>query len=138
MNPDRLLSRIEHYKAAVPALLYDYEFSYGKRTARPGIGFATIQEKEDSIVKGIAFHIDEQGVRWLDYYEGFPKHYYKKDIRIYDDIKKEFVDAFTYISTPKMTSKYLRPEEDYKKHIDIGLIYRNDLYYKIETERYFN
>ena len=138
MNPDRLKERIDKFNNPIPAILYDYEFFYGKRTGRPGRGFATIREKEDSIVKGIAFTIDEQAVKWLDYFEGVPKHYYKKEIRIQNVLNNKFFSAYTYISPPEMTSDYLRPFEDYKKHIDIGLIFRNDLCYNVNTERWFN
>ena len=80
------------------AEIKDYELLFkGSKTG----SYLTIEPKEGGIVPVAVWEVQEQDVRRLDAYEGFPKFYYKKDMEIrYKGIRTgrhRTVTAFVYV-----------------------------------------
>ena len=80
------------------AEIKDYELLFkGSKTG----SYLTIEPKEGGIVPVAVWEVQEQDVRLLDRYEGWPRFYYKKDMEIrYKGIRTgrhRTVTAFVYI-----------------------------------------
>lgn len=76
----------------------DYELLYkGSKTG----SYLTIEPKEGAYVPVGVFTVTPEDEKMLDRYEGFPRFYYKKElkIRMWDQVyeKHRMVDAFVYI-----------------------------------------
>lgn len=79
------------------ALLKDYKLLFkGSKTG----SYLTVEKKKGSIVPLGVFMVSSSDEKRLDYYEGYPKFYYKKnlDIIYYSfDNKPHKISAFIYI-----------------------------------------
>ena len=76
----------------------DYELLYkGSKTG----SYLTIEPREGAYVPVGVFTVTPEDEKKLDRYEGFPRFYYKKEmkIRVWDQVleKHRMVDAFVYI-----------------------------------------
>lgn len=72
------------------AVIEDYELVFRR--------FATIEPQEGSSVPVAVWKIDEEDEHALDRYEGYPRSYIKKDIKVMLDSERE-ITAMVYIMT---------------------------------------
>lgn len=115
MNQNQMKERCSgsSFRVIGRAKLEGYRFVYdGYSTYRKG-AVANIIKKEGSIVWGGLYEIDENCLKSLDSYEGYPTFYKRKIILVKDDEGKEY-EAWVYLRNPKEIGK---PSEDYKKTI---------------------
>lgn len=75
----------------------NYELQF---KGRPNGAYATIAPKEGSSVPVAVWEIKGQDERSLDRYEGYPSHYFKKDIPV--QLNGKEVSAMVYIMNLKM------------------------------------
>jgi len=117
------------------AFLDNYKFIINKKSYKnPIIGYANIIKNENSIVEGILYTINENNIKKLDKYEGYPKHYNRKilDFRLSND---EFVKGIVYIANPKWVSLHpLKTTLEYKNHILDGKEWISKNYYNFLNE----
>lgn len=93
------------------AVIEDYELLF-----KGGYGYAylTIERKNGSTVPAGVWKVDEAHEAALDYYEGYPDFYYKREIRLPvkgTDGKTELKDCFIYIMHEQ--HKLAWPSESY-------------------------
>ena len=98
LNVRQMKLRCPTARVVGTAEIKDYElFFKGSQTG----SYLTIEPKKGGIVPVAVWEVQEQDVRRLDAYEGFPKFYYKKDMEIrYKGIRTgrhRTVTAFVYI-----------------------------------------
>ena len=98
LNVRQMKLRCPTARVVGTAEIKDYELLFkGSQTG----SYLTIEPKEGGIVPVAVWEVQEQDVRRLDAYEGFPKFYYKKDMEIrYKGIRTgrhRTVTAFVYI-----------------------------------------
>ena len=74
---------------------YELDF-HGRKTS----AYATILGKPGSMVPAAVWEIGPEDERYLDLYEGYPSHYYKKEILV--SLEEEDVTAMVYIMNPAM------------------------------------
>ena len=98
LNVRQMKLRCPTARVVGTAEIKDYELLFkGSQTG----SYLTIEPKKGGIVPVAVWEVQEQDVRRLDAYEGFPKFYYKKDMEIrYKGIRTgrhRTVTAFVYI-----------------------------------------
>ena len=72
-----------------PALLADYELTFDKR------GYANIIAQTGQQVWGVAWQIDQNCLKALDRYEGYPRMYDRQDVQI--NLGPQTITAMVYI-----------------------------------------
>lgn len=77
--------------------IQDYELQF---KGNPDSAFATIALKEGSSVPVAVWEISKQNEQALDRYEGYPSHYFKRNVSV--QLDSEEVDAMVYIMNLKM------------------------------------
>ena len=98
LNVRQMKLRCPTARVVGTAEIKDYELLFkGSQTG----SYLTIEPKKGGIVPVAVWEVQEEDVRRLDAYEGFPKFYYKKDMEIrYKGIRTgrhRTVTAFVYI-----------------------------------------
>ena len=98
LNVRQMKLRCPTARVVGTAEIKDYElFFKGSQTG----SYLTIEPKKGGIVPVAVWEVQEQDVRLLDRYEGWPRFYYKKDMEIrYKGIRTgrhRTVTAFVYI-----------------------------------------
>ena len=98
LNVRQMKLRCPTERVVGTAEIKNYELLFkGSQTG----SYLTIEPKKGGIVPVAVWEVQEQDVRRLDAYEGFPKFYYKKDMEIrYKGIRTgrhRTVTAFVYI-----------------------------------------
>jgi gamma-glutamylcyclotransferase (GGCT)/AIG2-like uncharacterized protein YtfP len=116
MNPYRMIDRKIEFSAPVVGYLPGYRLTFNKVAANIGEGYANILPDKNSIVEGVLYEINKNGMQKLDFFEGYPLHYRRVKIKIILE-DKSIVDAFTYIAAKNMTAEGLKPSKQYLFHL---------------------
>jgi gamma-glutamylcyclotransferase len=116
MNPERLKSRGVEFLNFKPAILRDYKLTFNKISGE-GYGYANIEPHTGGKVEGILYELKnpEEAIYNLDWYEGYPYHYDRIILPVETD--NGIVKAITYIATPQMLGKNLRPTHEYLSNL---------------------
>lgn len=131
MNPDRMNTREVHFKNMNGAILKGYRLEFNKvAKANPAKGFATIIFDPDEIVEGILYEIEDEDIKKLDIFEGYPNHYDRKEITV--NVNGLDVKAIVYIAQQDWIKTGLKPTQEYLNHLlsakeDISESYYNKL-----------
>ena len=126
----RMKQRGVKFTSRKKALLGEYELRFNKMNfAKPGSAFANIVPKSGGVVEGLLYGIDEQGLKNLDKYEGYPKHYNRKEVTLWLAETNEKVKAITYIAQKKMVRDHLKPTKVYLAHLLAGKEFLSDSYF---------
>jgi len=75
--------------------LSDYVFGFDNS------GYANIKEQKDKFVAGVVYKISKECLKSLDGYEGYPNHYNRKVVSIYDFDTRTTLKPFVYIQSPE-------------------------------------
>jgi gamma-glutamylcyclotransferase len=120
------------FKSREFAYLPNYKLVFNKMSKKNNkVGFANIEECENSIVEGALYEISLNDFNIIDKYEGYPKHYYKKVINVI--CKNQITQAITYIANPNMIRETIKPNENYLNYILEGKdIFTKDYYEKLK------
>lgn len=120
MDPKRICKRLDKSIEELGrehAILRGYRLEFNKIACRnPNEGYANIVPDKDGIVEGILYKVDEKDITKLDCYEGYPKHYYRENVKVILDDGKD-VEAITYIANPNMVRDGLKPSKEYLEHL---------------------
>ncbi|MCX7705525.1 MAG: gamma-glutamylcyclotransferase [bacterium] len=111
LNKKQMKKRCKNAKFLKRTYLVNYEFVYVGYSSSSSYAVATITAKKDSTVWGALYEIDEDCLKNLDIYEGYPTFYNRKIVKVYDDSGNNY-DAWVYI---KDITEKKRPSENYKK-----------------------
>lgn len=111
------------------ATLENYKLVFNKVSKNNGnLGFANIIESTGEIVEGALYEIDDYFIKIIDRFEGFPNHYYRKNIQVICDNK--ITEAITYIANPAMLKNNIKPDKKYLSYILEGKDILSEEYYK--------
>ena len=97
LNIRQMRGRCPSAKLVGSGVIEDYELQF---KGRPNGAFATIAPKEGSKVPVAVWEIRPMDEKRLDYYEGYPTHYFKQDVPV--KLENESVTAMVYIMDLKM------------------------------------
>ena len=121
MDPVRMKQRGVKFTSRRKALLGEYELRFNKMNhQKPGSAFANIVYKSGGVVEGLLYEIDEEGLKNLDKYEGYPKHYDRKEVTLWLADANEKVKAITYVAQKNMVRDHLKPTRVYLSHLLAG------------------
>ena len=110
--------------------LPNYKLVFNKQSyKRPEVGFASIEKEEGSKVEGILYKIDERDVDLLDKYEGFPKHYEKHQMFVFNAINHNPIECLVYIANPNKIKEGLYPSKNYIEFLKEGKEFLSSKYY---------
>ena len=132
MNQNRMLERGCIFDKVEKAKLKNYILVFNKKSQKdPSITFANVIQKENSIVEGMLYTLDEDKIKLLDKFEGFPKHYN----RILLDVETDngLVNAYVYIAQQEWISNGL-PSKEYLNHLLEGKNFLSENYYNMLKE----
>lgn len=120
MNRRQMKGRCPNAKAIGKGTLKGYTLEF---RGRNGNGIATIIEERNTSIPVVLWSITETCEKALDVYEGFPKLYYKKTVKV--EIGGEEKEAMVYIMAKQYEDKKMAalPSDYYYKVIREG--YRN-------------
>lgn len=92
-------------------------------------GYANIEHSSKGIVEGILYTIENNAIGMLDSFEGFPYHYLKTFIFVYDEFGERH-KAITYVAHPSKVGINLKPTQDYLNHLLAGEDCLSEKYYQ--------
>ncbi|MBW2993238.1 gamma-glutamylcyclotransferase [Candidatus Woesearchaeota archaeon] len=131
MNKERMISRGVSIKKRFSGILQNWKLNFSKiNDEMNGAGFASIILSENSKVEGVIYETDEQSIKQLDKYEGYPYNYSRKNIVIKDKNGREF-KCIVYIANPDKTKAGLKPTKEYLSHLLEGKSLISEDYYKV-------
>ena len=135
MSEKRMIDRGLIPSGKQVAYLDNYEFIINKRSYKdPKVGYANVIEKEESVVEGILYKVNNNEILMLDKFEGYPKHYERKilNLRLSNG---EIVDGVVYIANFGWTSpRRLKTTPEYKNFILEGKEWISENYYNFLNE----
>lgn len=101
----------------IAATLIGYELRFHRKWKKyPGYCVANIVPKLQGIVEGALYTIPDNNIAKLDVYEGYPREYSRKDVRVTLHDHSE-VSTVVYISNPKQIQENLPIHTDYLSHV---------------------
>jgi len=116
------LSQMERRKTQVMrslhAILPHYKLSFNKVARKGGEGYANVIEDngEKAWVEGVIHIIPVGDLAKLDYYEGYPREYDRKEVGVRLD-NGDVVQAVVYMAVPGKTDDSLKPSKSYMSRI---------------------
>lgn len=119
LNIGQMSHRCPNARLYGTGVIEDYELQF---KGSPTSAYATIAPKEGSTVPVAVWEIDQLDEKFLDHYEGYPSHYFKRDVPV--KMEDQNVTAMVYIMNLKMefgmpSSYYYQTV--YKGYTDCGL-----------------
>ena len=117
MDSKRMIERGIKILKKRRATLSDHSLLFNKRKkGSQGIGYANISPDGDSCVEGILYEISKIDLLKLDQFEGYPRHYGRREIKVkLDDGSK--VTSFVYFAQSLMVADNLLPQKEYMEHL---------------------
>jgi len=117
LNIDDMSKRCPSSKIIDIITLFDYKLVFKGFNK----GYLTIEESQDSYLPAVLYSLDEEDIKYLDYYEGYPNLYYKKDIIV--EINNQEIISFIYIMNEEYD--YQIPSNYYLNKVLKGYEYFN-------------
>jgi len=114
------------------AILENYKIVFNKVSKNNCyLGFANIEESNDSFVEGALYEINDSDINIIDRFEGAgstPAHYYRKNVNVicYD----KTVQAIVYVANPVMIRENIKPDKKYLNYILDGKDIFSEKYYE--------
>lgn len=113
MNHEQMKNRCSIARFITRAKLEDYKFVYdGYSSTRKG-AVANIIKSDDNVVEGGVFEVDDNCMKKLDSYEGYPNSYQKETLEVKDESGLHY-QAFVYVRQPLRVGK---PSKEYRNVI---------------------
>ena len=119
MDNDQMKERKINFTTRKKGTLRDYKLVFNKKASRGNYVYANIEESKDELVEGALYEFPDKEIINLDKAEGFPRHYNKKEIIVFDENNVE-VNAIVYIAQPAHIVKGLYPQREYLEHLLAG------------------
>lgn len=109
-NKMRALTRFTKREGA---RLEGYKIVFNKQSnTDPRVGFANIEPDPDSVVHGVLYEIDENGLAKLDISEGSPDHFARQEMEVVTS-SGEKVRAEVYVASDPKVRPGLKPSKSY-------------------------
>lgn len=131
MNEERMLERGVEFTQKEKAILKGYQLAFNKIAGgKVGTGYANIIPCDGSVVEGILYAINEEGIKQLDIYEGVSTENYYRTILKIETGGGKMVEAEVYIAHDHRIDDTLQPEREYLNHLLKGRDLLSEGYYR--------
>lgn len=120
--------------ASKVAILENYKLLFNKiswNKVEGEISYASVQECEGNSVEGILHIITQRELEIIDYWEGYPNHYFRKTIPLKIWNSNKIVNGQVYIASPKYIKEGVNPPNRYLKVIEDGKKFIEELKIRI-------
>jgi len=112
MSEQRMLDRKISFFSRKFGILKDYKLVFNKISkSNNNISFANIVESVGDIVEGVIYEINEDDIKKLDKFEGYPIHYIRKNLII--DNKS----CIVYIAQDQWIKEGVYPTKEYINYL---------------------
>jgi len=126
MDKTRMEKRNVKYTQMFSGILRNWKLVFNKKSKKlKGVGWANIVSNE-SVVEGIIYEVDEKSIANLDYWEGYPDEYDKKELFVESEAKS--VKCVVYIANPDKVREGLKPTRKYLDRLLAGREYLSKKY----------
>ena len=129
LNVEQMAHRCQDAQIVGSGAIRDYALKY--RGSKTG-AYATIVPQKGSWVPVVVWKISANDERALDVYEGFPRFYYKKRMRVYLDGYGKGIYAMAYVmndkAEPGVPSNYYLSTilTGYREnHLDVNMLFKS-------------
>ncbi len=96
MNINQMNNRCPNgFEKYINNVLSDYVLGFDQS------GYANIKEQEESYVPGVVYKISKECLKSLDSYEGYPNHYNRLIVSLYDFSTRTALKSWVYIQPPE-------------------------------------
>ncbi|MBP8994206.1 MAG: gamma-glutamylcyclotransferase [Bacteroidales bacterium] len=119
MDKVRMNVRGVSYTSQRSGTLRGFRLTFNKKASKGNYAFANIIESENDLVEGILYELPDTEIEKLDKVEGFPNHYIRTEVTIYDSLGTP-IQAITYIANPTKIVEGLFPQKEYMDHLLAG------------------
>lgn len=128
MDQNRMKERNCNYINVQRGKLMNYKLVFNKKSIKnPQCGFGNIVASDGDYVEGLLYELLEEKMKFLDKYEGFPRHYDRKEIEI--DVENGKINAQVYVATEEWISENLKPSKEYLDHFLAAKDFLSERYY---------
>jgi len=110
MNREQMKKRCPTGRFLKRARLLGYKFVYDGHSSMRNGAVANIIKSENGTVWGVIFEIDDECIKNLDRYEGFPRSYQRRCVGV-DDEGGNTYQAVVYLRKPQEIGK---PSDEYR------------------------
>ncbi|MEM2107242.1 MAG: gamma-glutamylcyclotransferase family protein [Candidatus Bathyarchaeia archaeon] len=111
MNHAQMKKRCLTSRFKIKAKLNGYKFVYDGYSALRKGAVANVVRSDGNIVEGGLWEIDEDCLKTLDRYEGYPSFYDRQTLRLEDDNGNSY-EAYVYLRKPQELGE---PSAEYRK-----------------------
>ena len=131
LSAQRVEKREVEFSERITAVIYDYKLTFDKQaTGKAGETYANIQPEKGSIVEGVLYLTDMEGIKKLDRWEGVEwDNYIRKEIEVVIKYTQKKVTAWVYIAHPSKIAVG-KPSREYLEHILAGKDVLSENYYQ--------
>ena len=119
MNEERMKERDINFTSRQFAKLTGYVLAFNKKAKAGNYTFANIKKSEIDCVEGILYEFPDNDILKLDKAEGYPYHYNKIEIIVFDKDENP-IKAITYIAQKDKVVEGLFPTTNYINHLLAG------------------
>lgn len=114
MSLERMKKRGIKIKSDSAGVLFNYKLAFNKMSSKVfGAGFANVMPKYGYKTEGVLYHIEDESILALDKYEGFPNHYNREWVYIYNIQLKTMCLAVMYFAQAAHVNENLKPTKEY-------------------------
>lgn len=129
MDQKRMNDRECKFKNVQKATLKDFEIVFNKKSLKiPNVTFANIIPNSKSVVEGMLYTVEKDKIKFLDKFEGYPRHYDRKEILVESEGKE--IMAWVYIAQKEWIGNG-HPTREYLNFILEGKDFLSESYYNM-------
>jgi len=126
MDKTQMEYRDVKYTQMFSGILRNWKLVFNKKAKKlEGVGWANIVLNGPD-VEGIIYEIDEKSITNLDYWEGYPDEYDKKELFV--ESKAKSVKCVVYIANPNKVKEGLKPTRKYLERLLAGREFLSENY----------
>jgi len=132
MNKERMIEReVEFNEIEMQkGFLKDWKLVFNKiNVKKDGSGYANIEPDSGSIVEGIIYKTNEDGIKKLDWNEGVRFDSYRQKEMLIENKNNESINCIVYIANHSKTDNSRKPEKWYLNHLLKGGKYLSENYF---------
>lgn len=116
MSEERMKGRHVDFSSRVLGKLNNYRLVFNKKADGGAFTYANVEEAESSLVEGVLYLIDEEGLESLDRAEGVAAGHYIRSAVHVESIKYGKVEAIIYLAGIDHIASGL-PKKEYLNHL---------------------
>lgn len=116
MDISRMIDRGVKFSSREYARLNGYRLVFNKKAQKGNFSYANIDISESDFVEGVLYDVEMDGIKQLDTFEGYPKHYTRINVIVIDKNDNK-IESIAYIANSDKICEGLYPTSEYINHL---------------------